>query len=119
MRARNIFMGCLSLAFASACAAGIETSSPEQRAKLQTEYMRDHLALDAGTLAKVNVINLKYARQLEPIIKGDDNRLSKMSKSKPIMAAKDQEMKAVLAPDQYSQYMDQKDAIKDYLESHL
>ena len=119
MHARHILIGVLSLVFSTAVTAGIETSTPEQRAKLQTEYMRDHLGLDAAAVSKIDAINLKYAKQMEPIIKGDDNRLSKMAKSKPIMAAKDQELKSVLAPAQFDQYVDQKDAIKSYLESHL
>ena len=119
MSSRILLMGILSLALATVAVAGIETSSPEQRAKLQTEYMRDHLGLDAATVTKIDAINLKYAKQMEPVIKGDDNRLSKMAKSKPIMAAKDQDLKAVLTPAQFAQYSDQKDAIKDYLESHL
>jgi hypothetical protein len=56
---------------------------------------------------------------MEPILKGDDNKLSKMAKGKSVMGDKDEELKAVFSPDQYSSYEDLRDDLKAYLEKEL
>lgn len=93
------------------------SSTPEQRAGFQSQYMTEHLALPADVAAKVQAINLKYARQMDPIIKGAGGRLEKMQKSRGVLAAKDKELQAVLTPDQYQKYDDIKDDMKTALES--
>ena len=81
--------------------------------------MKDKLHLDEAALAKIKVINLKYAEKMEPILKGDDNKLSKMAKGKSVMGDKEEELKAVFSPDQYSRYEDLRDDLKAYLEKEL
>lgn len=98
---------------------GLMNSTPAQRADLQTAFMKDKLHLDEAALAKIKVINLKYAEKMEPILKGDDNKLSKMAKGKSVMGDKDEELKAVFSPDQYSSYEDLRDDLKAYLEKEL
>ena len=73
--------------------------------------------MPAEVAAKVQAINLKYAQQMDPIIKGAGGRLDKMQKSRGVLAAKDKELQAVLTPDQYQKYDDIKDDMKTALES--
>ena len=98
---------------------GLMNSTPTQRADLQTAFMKDKLHLDEAALAKIKVINLKYAEKMEPILKGDDNKLSKMAKGKSVMGDKDEELKEVFSADQYSRYEDLRDDLKAYLEKEL
>lgn len=103
----------------SADEAGVIQSRPEQRAAIQTQFMKDRLSLPADVLAKVQAINLKYAQQMDPVLKGTDGKLAKMQKARAIMAAKDAELKAILSPSQFEAYDDAKDDIKAAMESRL
>ena len=103
----------------SADEAGVIQSRPEQRAAIQTQFMKDRLSLPADVLGKVQAINLKYAQQMDPVLKGTDGKLAKMQKARGIMAAKDSELKAVLSPSQFEAYDDAKDDIKAAMESRL
>ena len=94
-------------------------SRPEQRAAIQTQFMKDRLSLPADVLARVQEINLKYAQQMDPVLKGTDGKLAKMQKARGIMAAKDAELKAILSPEQFEAYDDAKDDIKAAMESRL
>ena len=103
----------------SADEAGVIQSRPEQRAEIQTQFMKDRLNLPADVLAKVQAINLKYAQQMDPVLKGTDGKLAKMQKARGIMAAKDSELKTILSPNQFEAYDDAKDDIKAAMESRL
>ena len=99
--------------------AGVIQSRPEQRAAIQTQFMKDRLSLPADVLARVQEINLKYAQQMDPVLKGTDGKLAKMHQARGIMAAKDAELKAILSPSQFEAYDDAKDDIKAAMESRL
>jgi hypothetical protein len=103
----------------SADEAGVIQSRPEQRAAIQTQFMKERLNLPADVLAKIQGINLKYAQQMDPVLKGADGKLAKMQKGRAIMAAKDAELKGILSPSQFEAYDDAKDDIKAALESRL
>lgn len=98
-------------------ASNFMNSTPEQRAGFQSQYMTEHLGLPTEAAAKVQAINLKYARQMDPIIKGTGGKLEKMQKGHSVLAARDAELQAVLTPDQYQKYDDIKDDMKSALES--
>ena len=104
---------------ASADEAGVIQSRPEQRAAIQTQFMKERLNLPADVLTKVQAINLKYAQQMDPVLKGNDGKLARMQKGRGIMAAKDAELKAILSPSQFEAYDDAKDDIKAAMESRL
>lgn len=108
----------LSLSIGTAW-AGLENSTPAQRAQLMTAFMKDQLKFDAAVLPKVQAINIKYAELAEPVLKGDDNMFKKRSKMHDIMDAKDKELKAILSKEQFDLYDSKKDELKDYIESHL
>jgi hypothetical protein len=81
--------------------------------------MTEHLGLSPDLAAKVQGINLKYAQQMDPILKGAGGKLDKIQKSRSVMAAKDKELQGVLTPAQFEQYDGMKDEMKSALESSL
>lgn len=108
------------LSFASASAfAAIADSTPAQRAEIQTQVIQEKLKLAPEVLAKVQAINVKYAEKMEPILKGSDNILARKKKAGAVMDAKDAELKKILSADQFEQYDDAKDDIKDAMEKKL
>lgn len=88
-------------------------STPEQRAKAQTEYLKANLQLDDQQTQKIAEINLKYAQKMEPVIKGSGGNLSKMKTAKNINAQKEAEYKQVFTSDQYKKYAELKDDMKN------
>jgi hypothetical protein len=95
---------------------GLENSTPSQRAALQTEFMKDHLDLDAAAMKKVQDINQHYAELSEPVLKGDLGLFEKRTQMKALMASKDQALKAVLDAAQFDRYESLKDDLKAYLD---
>jgi hypothetical protein len=115
----RLVLGVVLLSAMEMGVCGLENSTPEQRAQLQTAFMKEQLALDPATIAKIQAINLKYAQQAEPVLKGDDNMFKKRSRMMSIMDAKDGELKALLSPAQFDLYEQKKDELKAYMQSHL
>lgn len=86
--------------------ADLKNKTPEQRAQFQTEMMTSKLKLNTDQQTKVQAINLKYAKKMEPIIKGDAGRFQKFKQAKALLKDKDNELKAVFTADQFKQYLD-------------
>jgi hypothetical protein len=82
----------------------ISKSTPEQRAKLQTEQMKAKLPLAADQYESVYAVNLKFAKESEPYIKEIDSKMAKLRELKAIQNKKSQEMKTLLTPAQYKKY---------------
>jgi hypothetical protein len=78
--------------------------TPEERATKWTQWMKSELSITAEQEPKVHEINLKYAQQTETIRAQGGNRRSKFKDAKSIDDAKDEELKAVLSPEQFEQY---------------
>ncbi len=78
--------------------------SPEERAKMTTDRMKESLSLDETQTKSVYDINLKYAKKNEEIFKGDGDRAAKMKEIGDLQEAKDKEFKAVLTDKQYGDY---------------
>lgn len=119
---RHLLLATALLATFSVCAdeeSDVLKSTPAQRAGFQSQYMTEHLGLSPDLAAKVQGINLKYAQQMDPILKGAGGRLDKIQKSRSVMAAKDKELRSVLTPAQFEQYDDMKDEMKSALEASL
>ena len=80
--------------------------SPEERAKQETEWMKNDLTLTAQQLAKVDSINLKYAKkrsEMRSQMQGQD-REAMMAKMQEIQSLKEAELKPVLTEDQMKKY---------------
>jgi len=87
----------------------LRNSTPMQRAKLQTFFMQKRLNLAPGQVKQVQGINLKYAEQMEPIIRGNGGKLKKARQANAINEAKDNELRTVLSGEQYQAYLASKE----------
>ena len=94
-------------------ASKMKASTPEQRAQLQTAMMKSKLKLDTLQVTKVQAINLKYAKKLDPILKSDAGKFKMFREARSIQKDKDADLKTVLTDIQFKQYEDMKDEIKD------
>lgn len=103
---------------AGAVAAGgqvdhLKDTTPEQRAKLQTELMTSRLDLRADQTPKVADLNLKYAKKMEPVIKGSAGPFMRMRQMKEITQDKEAELKQILSPAQFEKYLASKDEMRE------
>jgi len=83
---------------------GFGNASPEERAKRQTEMMKENLSLTAAQEPKVSSINLKYAKKMEDVRKISDTAAQRKT-AQNMNKQKDGELKAVLTPDQFKTYL--------------
>lgn len=96
-------LGALLLGSASPTAQAQAGGAAEQRAAQFTSQMREQLSLTAAQEPAVAALNLKYTRQMGPVLAGGRS-LSTLRQLRALQQAKDQEMKAVLTKDQCKQY---------------
>lgn len=80
--------------------------TPQQRAERLTKMMTRQLNLNAEQVEPVKAINLKYAELNE---KSKGNR----KEMKANVEAKNKELKAVLTPEQYDNYLKLEERIKE------
>lgn len=92
--------------------AFMNETTPEERAQLQTDYMKESLVLTPDQETKIHDLNLKYAKKMQDAYNTPDRKFQKLKKMKGISAEKDQEMTSILKPDQYSIYKKNKDEMK-------
>lgn len=100
-------------------AEDFKNTTPEQRAQLQTGMMKSKLQLSDEQTTKVAAINLKYAKQMEPVIKGEGSKLSKYREAKKINEQKDAELKQVFTEDQFSRYEKAKEEMKEAMKKKI
>lgn len=84
----------------------------EQRAQKWTDWMKTELALTTEQEPKVHAINVKYAGQMEDIKAEGGDRRSRFKEAKGNNKAKDEELKAVLTPDQFTKYTEKKQEMR-------
>ena len=97
----------------------LKNTTPQQRAEAQTSFMQSKLALTPEQTPQIAAINLKYATQMDPILKGSDGPLVKMREMKGIQEAKEGELRGVLTPDQFTQYQGMKEEMREKIEQKL
>jgi Spy/CpxP family protein refolding chaperone len=90
---------------------GGNKATPEDRAKRQTEMMKDGLNLTAAQEPKVSAINLKYAKKMEEVRKIADTAAQRKSVQN-LNKQKDGELKTVLTADQFKAYLKQVEEMK-------
>ena len=84
---------------------GYQQLSPEDRAYNQTKQMKKILFLTTEQFDKVESINVKYAMLMDSTMKANGGFSPEMrEKMKPIMEAKDKELKPILTEDQIKMY---------------
>src|SRR5262245_44964266 len=97
----------------------LKNTTPEQRAKLQTDLMKSKLGLTPEQTATIGAINEKYAQRMEPIIKGSEGPFTRMRQMRQVSEAKEAELKATLSPDQFQKYLAEKEEIREQFEEKL
>ncbi len=118
---RRHSMWIVTIAAAVLLAAPAWSQDPAQLAKLtagvragiQTDFMTQKLQLTGEQKEKVEVINLKAANRMQPLLEGSTWTL--MREAPKVDEAKDGELRAVLTPQQFDTYTASKDQIKDLL----
>ncbi len=87
----------------------LKDTTPEQRAKMQTEWMTSKLALNTKQVDQVSALNLQYARKNDPILKSNESKLSKFKKLKALQKEKSNALSQILDAGQYKKYEEIKD----------
>lgn len=100
---------CMTFTNVLAQAKKLKDSTPEQRAKMQTEWMTTKLALNTSQIQQVSAINLQYAQKNEPIIQSGEGKLSKFKKLKALQKEKSNALSQILDAAQYKKYQEIKD----------
>lgn len=81
--------------------------TPEERAQMQTEWMKENLQLNDSQLVKVEALNLEYALKMEKV-KGIDGNLSKLKAAGKTSEEKDEKLKKLLSEEQFEFYLDKR-----------
>ena len=97
----------------------LKSSTPEERARLQTEMMKAKLGLTPDQTPQVAAINQKYAQRMEPIIKGHEGPLMRLRQMREVGQAKEAELKGVLSPEQFQKYLAEKHEMREKFEDKL
>jgi len=113
------FAAALLIGSAALAQGRLADSTPEMRAKIQTELMTKKLGLKADQIPKVQEINLKYAQKMDPVLKGSEGPLVKMRAAKAIDQDKEAELSKVLTQEQYKQYLASKQEMREQLEQRI
>jgi Spy/CpxP family protein refolding chaperone len=107
-----LFMFCATALLAQKQGpGGYGKATPEERAKRQTEMMKENLSLTAAQEPKVSAINLKYAKKMEDVRKIADTTVQRKT-FQNLNKQKDGELKAVLTADQFKSYLKQVEEMK-------
>lgn len=86
--------------------------SSEERARFQTEWMKQNLSLSEDQLTQIEPLNLKYAQKMEEV-KAISGKIGKLKKAKAIMDEKDGQLKKILNKDQFNVYLEKREEIRD------
>ena len=91
----------------------LASTTPQERAKLQTEFMKTRLDLTPEQVQSVGALNLKYAQRMDPVIKGSEGPLMKMRQAREINEAKEAELKGLLSPPQFEKYLASREEMRE------
>ncbi len=94
-------------------------TTPEERAQLQTDYMKEILSLSGDQEAKVHGVNLKYAEKIQEAYEAPTKKQQKLQAMKRINAEKEAELKLNLSADQYATYEKNKEAMKEKIKEQI
>jgi len=82
----------------------LKNATPEQRAQMQSDMMKNKLVLTDEQYKQVSDINLKYARKMDDLKQNGGGKFSKARKAKSIMSDKDDELQKVFTKEQFEKY---------------
>lgn len=97
----------------------LKAMTPQERADFQTGMMLDKLKLGNQQLAKVKVVNLKYALKFQPVLMSDKGRFSKYRAFKALQEQKDVELKDIFTTSQFKQYKDFEDEMRKKMKAAM
>ena len=101
-------------AFAQTDSTGVDSlRTPEGRAAVFTAKMKTQLSLTDDQYPKVQALNLEYARKNDAIMKGEGGRTAKFQDLRSSRKEKDKAMKKILTHDQYTQYEQMEEDMKN------
>jgi len=112
----------LVLVASSAAAENLDAlahTTPEQRAAEQTRMMKSRLDLSADQVGQVQAVNLKYAKEMDPVLKGSGGVLERLKQARQIDHAKDTALQGVLSESQFQKYTAAKQEMRHELEQKL
>ena len=104
---------------ASAQLDKLKSTTPEQRAGMQTDLMKSTLGLTSEQTPKVADINLKYAKRMDPLIKGSADPAAKGRKMEEVDQQKEAELKEVLSPEQFKAFHSAKVQMRQRVEQDI
>lgn len=90
----------------------LESTTPEERADIQTTLLTDKLTLTENQQDQLAKVNLKYAKQMEAVIKGGASKWKMYRTAKRFDREKDGELKVLLTPAQFSTYLNYKEQLR-------
>lgn len=97
----------------------LQNTTPEQRAKALTEIMKAKLGLNPEQTEKMAALNLKYAQQMDPVIKGSGGKIMKAMEMRQINEKKEAELQTMLSPDQFAKYQASKEEMREKFEEKM
>lgn len=86
--------------------------TPEERAQIQTEWMKKTLQLNADQMKLIDGLNLEYAKKMEKV-KSIDGRFSQLKEAKRISEEKDEKLEKIFSQDQFKTYLDKRKELRE------
>ncbi len=94
---------------------GPSHSTPEDRAKMMTDRMKEKLSLTDEQYQSVYDLNLKYAKKQQALMQNrQQERQEATEKAKALKDSKDGELKGMLTADQYKQYTEDMNQMRSH-----
>ena len=119
----RLWLACALVVFlplaANAQLEELKNLTHQERAGLQTEWMKTALSLDAKASTAVADIKLKYATQNQSLMESNSPKLGKLMTFRRNSEAKDAELKAILTPQQYAIYEQKKSAMEEKMKQKV
>jgi len=97
----------------------LKHTTPQQRAEVQTEFMKEKLDLTPEQAEKVATLNLEYAKKADPVLKSDDGLFKKVRLLRADRDAKKAALDEVLTPEQSEKLASLRDALRQRMKEKL
>ena len=94
-------------------------TTPEERARYQTERMKEKLSLRQEQEEPVYTVNLAYAKKLELAHAQGGGRLQRLKRMKSVSEEKDAKLKQVLDSNQYNRYEQMKEELRESMRERV
>ncbi|UZR97781.1 hypothetical protein [Chondrinema litorale] len=98
--------------FAQDADLDLASSTPEERAQMQTDKLAEKITMDDDQKEQLYAINLKYAEEIQPVLESDQSKISKLQEVKSINKDKDEEIKEIFNEEQYAAYEEMKKEVR-------